>query len=251
MDTGIVVASRLDRESDLIRRPIAHRGMHSKLVPENSLAAFQWAVECELPIECDVQLLSDGQIAIYHDFALGRLTVDTRDLTTLTAHEATSLRLGTSEERIPLLRDLLSLVQGRVPLLIELKSRSYSGGKLEAAVVAELEQYAGEFALQSFQYMSIAWLKSHAPHLCRGQLASGTEGLPHYQETLPDFVAYELDSLPHQDTTRLRNGGVPLLVWTITTRADQARAAEVADNYIFNQNPELMDSIAPTVDENP
>ena len=119
--------------------------------------------------------------------------------------------------------------------MIELKERSFTG-RLEVPVVKAVSQYSGEFAVQSFNYKSVKWFKNNAPEICRGQLSGGDQGVPHYLETEPHFVAYEIGSLPHADTTRWRSLGMPLLAWTITNMAEQSRAADLADNYMFNQS---------------
>jgi len=238
----MAILTRLSPNSSLLTTPIAHRGLHSDAVPENSLPAFEWAIACGLPIECDVHLLADGALAVFHDFELARMTGDIRNLNEIGAGEAVRLRLNGSNETIPLLGDLLDLVHGKVPLLIELKEKIWSGN-LEDFVVKALSHYSGEFAVQSFNLESILWLKNNAPEICRGQLSGGERGVQHYAATEPDFVADEIGSLPHADTTRLRNRGLPLLAWTISNTAEQARAAELADNYIFNWNEELHDSL--------
>jgi glycerophosphoryl diester phosphodiesterase len=236
-------ASQTSVCSALLTTPIAHRGLHSDTIPENSLTAFRWAVNCKLPIELDVQLLADGQVAVFHDFDLARMTGVQRSVADVTTKEAANLRLLQTDEKLPLFEAVLDLVRGRVPLLVELKSRQFRDGELEKSVVEMLAQYKGDYYIQSFHYKSLLWLRKNAPHVSRGQLSSGQTGVPYYKLTKPYFVAYALNSLPNRITTRLRESGVPLLVWTISTRNEQIQAGELADNYIFNQSKDIMDSL--------
>ena len=237
------IASQSSVCSPLLKTPIAHRGLHSEAIPENSLAAFQWAVICNLPIELDVQFLADSLVVVFHDFVLARMTVVQRTVSDLTAKEAADLRLLQTDEKLPLFEVVLDLVRGRVPLLIELKSHQYRDGELEKSVVDMLAQYKGDYYVQSFHYRSLLWLRKNAPRIPRGQLSSGQTGVPYYRLTKPNFVAYALNSLPNKNTKRLRESGVPLLAWTISTREEQIKAGELADNYIFNQSEEIMDRI--------
>src|SRR2546423_9182129 len=138
-------------DSGLLSRPIAHRGVHRLPdVPENSLAAFQAAIDRGLPVELDVRLSADGQPVVLHDADLGRMTGKGVPVRSLAANEVRQLRLLNTQERVPLLRETLERVAGRVPLLIELKHHGMGVGPLERAVVAALRGYSGPFALQSF-----------------------------------------------------------------------------------------------------
>jgi glycerophosphoryl diester phosphodiesterase len=224
----------------LVEAPIAHRGLHDNVtVPENSFAAFQATVRAGLPIELDVRLSADGRTVVFHDGDLRRLTgaegaVEAVDCDTLRA-----LRLLGTDEPLPLLAEVLEAVNGATPLLIELKSMPFTG-ELEAAVLKDLENYSGAFAVQSFNPRSVHYFKVHAPAICRGQLSGGRIGVPFAHLTQPDFVAYYVESLTKRFAARLRRGGRPLLAWTVTNAVQQARARELADNIIFEPAPDLM-----------
>lgn len=228
----------------LTKKPIAHRGLHALAhAPENSLKAFAAAVRADVPIELDVRLLSDGQVAVFHDSDLERLTGRAGPVGACTANDIRALRLFGTEERIPLLAETLDFVAGQVPLLIEIKtdpSSSFPAGALEEAVLHALSGYAGAFALQSFQPTSVAYLAAHAPQVVCGQLASddtwqdaGSAVHAPGDPALPDFVAYNIDVLPTPLSNALRARGVPLLAWTIQTPQQQRQARALADNYIF------------------
>ncbi len=230
----------------LTERPIAHRGLHALPdAPENSLAAFAAAVEAGTPIELDVRLLADGEVVVFHDGDLERLTGVAGAVAEWSANAIRPLRLLGTDERVPLLRETLDFVAGRVPLLIEIKADSaLPVGPLEAATLQLLEGYAGAFAVQSFLPASVAYLAAQAPRVVRGQLASddawhqGDEHATREESALPDFLAYRLDALPTPLSSALRARGVPLLAWTIQTPPQQSRARSVADNYIFETLPE-------------
>jgi len=227
-------AHSAEAASWLVRTPIAHRGsFDNPRIPENSMAAFHASIERGLPIELDVHLSADGLPIVYHDSDLSRLTVSREKLANLPARELTELRLCGTEERIPLLRDVLGMVSGRVPLLIELKTHAVRSGKLERAVLKALEGYSGEFALQSFNPLAVGWLRRHAPEICRGQLSAGPAGIPMAGVTKPNFVAYRVDDLPHPAVTHARERGLPALAWTVRTPEQKALALAYADNYIF------------------
>jgi glycerophosphoryl diester phosphodiesterase len=149
-----------------MRTPIAHRGLHAAHDgrPENSLAAFAYACERGFPAELDARLTRDGEVVVFHDRTLRRMTgadgrVEDRD-----AADVRALRLLGTRERVPLLRDVLELVDGRVPLLVEVKAGAPYPA-LERAVLGALDCYAGEVAIQSFKPRMLRELdRAEAPH---------------------------------------------------------------------------------------
>jgi len=129
----------------LTARPYAHRGYHHDAQhPENSLAAFLAAAEAGLGVELDVRLTSDGQLVVFHDGSLERMTGDRRQVADVDLSDLRRLRLLGSDERVPTLREALDAVGGRVPLLIEIKSRGHAG-LLEERVAEELSRYAWRY----------------------------------------------------------------------------------------------------------
>ncbi len=127
----------------------AHRGLHGDGVPENSLAAFSRAVECGYGIELDVQLSRDGEIMVFHDYTLARMTGREGSLSDLTAAELCSLTLDGTAQRIPTLGEVLALVDGRVPLLVELKGESGDTSLCEP-LAKMLSKYGGPYCIESF-----------------------------------------------------------------------------------------------------
>lgn len=226
-------------------RPVAHRGLHDTARPENSLAAFEAAAEAGYPIELDVRCCADGQVVVFHDPTLERMTGQPGTIAETSWAELSTLCLRRSEQTIATLDQVLARVAGRVPVLIELKPADRVG-PLEQAVCRVLERHPGEVAVQSFDPYSMIRMRQLAPHVPRGLLSGNMtdEDLPLHQKLAlrnlllaprvrPHFIGYELWSLPYWAPDRLRRKGVPVLAWTIRDEAELTRARHVADNVIF------------------
>ena len=149
----------------IIERPIAHRGYHdlNKTRWENTLSAFAAAVEKNYAIECDVHLSSDGVPVILHDNDLKRLTGSEGFVWQRNAAELTSLKVGGTGDHVPTLAEMLSLVAGRVPLVIELKGIPGHDAGLVASVARQLRKYSGKAAIMSFDH----WLIRDFPRMRR------------------------------------------------------------------------------------
>ena len=221
-------------------RPIAHRGLHQgAVVPENSLAAFEAAIAANHPIELDVQLLADGHLAVFHDRDLKRLTGKKARIADQTLATLKQFRLYDTDQTIPSLAEVLTLVNGQVPLLVEIKNEKKVGPP-ERTLVKTLESYRGEYAVQSFNPRSLQWFKRHAPHIIRGQLASKPQKFLRSHLLLtwastPHFIAYNVKALPTLPTTLARSYfNLPLLAWTVRSQTECEKAHQHADNYIFD-----------------
>lgn len=151
----------------------AHRGLHSKdlSVPENSLAAFDAAATAGYGIELDVQLSADGQVVVFHDDTLDRVTGATGPVKGHTFAQLSGLKLHGTGETIPLFSQVLKTVAGRTPIIVELKSGKGSG-ELCQKTCQLLRQYTGVFCVESFDPTIVAWFRRHAPEFVRGQLAN-------------------------------------------------------------------------------
>jgi len=228
------------------KRPIAHRGLHDNIeVPENSMLAFRNAIEKNYPFEFDVHLSSDGELVVLHDHNVKRLTgVDAR-VEDSTSEYLTSLKLFGTEESIPRLSDVLSLVGGQVPLLIEVKNEG-KVGELEAKLLDALDEYDGEFAIQSFNPFALSFFEKKAPHITRGQLSGSFIGetLPFYVKFIlsnmllnikskPHFIAYEGTHLSKLAVKFRRMRKTPILAWTIENEHEKATVVNGSDNIIF------------------
>jgi glycerophosphoryl diester phosphodiesterase len=232
------------READLralIAKPFAHRGLHGGDRPENSRAAFASAIAAGHGIELDVQASADGQPVVFHDYALERLTDGCGQVRSLAAAELGRIRLKESDETIPTLAEILTLVDGRVPLLIELKSPDRRVAALVRAVISALSGYRGPVALMSFNPEIGRWLARYAPERLRGLVVSEAgkkwRGMLGRHLALwrarPDFLAYDIRDLPSRLAEAQRAKGMKVLTWTCRSLADRARAAEHADQVIY------------------
>lgn len=242
----------LPQKNWLAEYKFAHRGLHGGDIPENSIRAFEEAAAAGYGIELDVHLSIDGQVVVFHDDNLKRLTGADRPISDLTWEELSSLRLNGTAEGIPLFTDVLKTVAGRVPILVEIKSRGQAGA-LEEKTYAMLAEYKGLYAVQSFSPYSVAWFTKHAPDVLRGQLSSRFDDqdpseppLPGYQVFIlknlltnfyvkPNFISYEIDSLPIGVVARQRKRGVTVLGWTVRMEEQRKKAAQLCDTIIFEK----------------
>ncbi len=217
----------------------AHRGLHGPGRVENSPAAFRAALAAGLGIECDIQRSRDGMAMVYHDWDFARLhgRVETGD--TLDAAQWRALRYEGGEEGPFALADLLELVAGRVPLLIEIKSRPrYAVEQSCARVVEALASYTGLHAVMSFDPRVARWLRRHSPQTVRGLVMREDEhGYTQqaWQRHLalwiarPDFVAYHVKALPNRFVAALRRYGMPVPTWTVDLPEALVTARAYAD----------------------
>jgi len=217
----------------------AHRGLHGPAVPENSAAAFLAACDRGLGIECDVQRSSDGQAMVFHDWELERLTGETGPVVRHSSEQLRRIVLADSAETIPSLRQVLDLVSGRVPVLIEIKTRRTDHvAALCLAVRRVLEGYGGLHAVMSFDPRVSRWYFRHSPHTVRGLVVSegddkAVPGMIRRRLALwharPDFLAYDIRDLPSRFAARQRARGLPVVTWTVRTPEHRERAARHAD----------------------
>ena len=194
------------------KRNFAHRGLHTKdkKVPENSLTAFELAAAAGYGIELDVHLSKDGSVVVFHDDTLERVCGVPGRVEDLTLAQLQQLKLCGSEETIPLFTDVLNVIHGRGPLIVEIKTGSRNR-ELCRKTLAILRGYAGDYCIESFDPTVVAWFRFHAPDLLRGQLACPPEdfeaGSYKYLRYLlgsclfnalarPHFIAYKIGRRP-------------------------------------------------------
>ena len=236
----------------LTARPIAHRGYHdrSRRCIENTLPAAEAAIAHNFAIECDLQPTADGRVVVFHDDRLDRLTEAEGPVGARTLAELRAVRLRDSDAGIPTLEALLDLVDGRVPLVIELKSQWTGDRRLEQAVAPILADYSGPAAVMSFDPASMVAMRRLRPDLPRGMIADdfargADEGglswpkrfaLRHLLGAAlvwPHFVSFGINALPANAPLMLRHVGVPLICWTVRTPADLDKAREYTDQITF------------------
>lgn len=231
-----------------MHRNLAHRGLHTadKSVPENSLAAFKAAVEAGYGIELDLQFSKDEQIVVFHDDTLNRVCgVDGR-VDAYTYDELSAMSLCNTQERIPLFSDVLELVNGRVPLLVEFKNGPKNNLLCEKTLPM-LRAYKGDFCIESFSPFIVQWFRKNAPDILRGQLSAPFSEMkgegPNYQMFLlshcltnflarPHFIAYHVNkkSLCVKLADCL---GAMRFSWTVRPDCDLEHLKTVNDSLIF------------------
>ncbi|MBS1664776.1 MAG: glycerophosphodiester phosphodiesterase [Bacteroidetes bacterium] len=233
----------------LLSRPIAHRGLHSPTVPENSLAAFKAAMDNQYAIELDVQVIADHEVVVFHDDNIQRMCGTSKPVDTLVRQDLgfCVLKSGAQnrQETIPLLTEVFRLIDGRVPILIEIK-RQPQVKQANSYILNELKKYQGAFAIQSFDPMILGWFAKHAPHIIRGQLSSNFKSEPLNPITKyllrnfklnfvskPAFIAYDVKDLPRADLERRRKKGEPVIGWTVDSQTVYEKVKSYCDNIIF------------------
>jgi glycerophosphoryl diester phosphodiesterase len=226
--------------------PIAHRGLHNGVdIHENTLESFDKAASKGYPIELDVQITRDDQIAVFHDFNLSRLAGREIKINQLSKTELKSCKILESDQHIPHIDEVFEAVNRRVPLLIEIKNFKLPG-KLEAVLLNKIVEYDDDVAVQSFNPLSLLWLKKRFPMLPIGQLGSDLrnedilfikKGFSKYlfmkKAVNPDFIGYEICGLPNPSVNKIREKDKPVLSWTIKNKTDMERAKSYSDNFIF------------------
>jgi glycerophosphoryl diester phosphodiesterase len=244
----------------LTANPIAHRGLHdaSAGILENTLGAADAAAARRLSVECDVQLSADGEAMVFHDDAFDRLTLASGPLRLKSAREIQNVRFRAGAEAIPTFPELLQRVAGRAPIVCEIKSAFDGDMRLAQRVAAIAADYRGPLALKSFDPAIIA-------HFRKSARPPGPAGAPcplgivaearyagdywralsdeqrvafthflHYRETLPDFLSFCVDDLPHAIPFLLRaRDAIPVMAWTVRTPAQRLLAAQWADQIVF------------------
>ncbi|WP_378950912.1 glycerophosphodiester phosphodiesterase [Mesorhizobium sp. ANAO-SY3R2] len=225
----------------LTARPIAHRGLHdlNKSCWENTLTAFKRAVERGYAIECDVHLSSDGEVVVFHDDTLKRLTGTDGYIWQRTAAEMGALRIGGTADHAPTLTELLNLVDGRVPLVIELKGIPGKDEGLVAKVGAALRDYKGKAAIMSFDHWLIRDFSSHAPGIPAGLTAWGDqvhELEAHFSMLAHNisFVSYGVGHLPNRFVSFVREKlAMPVITWTVRDQDAVTKTFAHADQMTF------------------
>ncbi|HZJ89321.1 MAG TPA: glycerophosphodiester phosphodiesterase family protein [Bacilli bacterium] len=226
--------------------PLAHRGLHNPTLDENSLPAFKAAVAAGFGIELDIHLTKDEQVVVIHDYTTTRVTGVEKKVVESTYAELLELDLLITKTKIPLLREVLDIVDGKVPILIELKAEGAYNPKFAEIVIKELESYKHKdtLGLQSFNPYLTKELKLGQNEIIVGQLASNIlEGQSKLVQFIfrtllvlhiskPDFFNYEVKYIKRWKIQRKRRK-LPLITWTITNEAEHEVAKKYADNIIF------------------
>ncbi|MBL4758247.1 MAG: glycerophosphodiester phosphodiesterase [Rhizobiales bacterium] len=237
----------------LTSRPVAHRGLHDAGagIIENTRSAVIAALESGYAIEVDLQASADNKAMVFHDYSLERLTDTNRFLSELTEAELKQVKFNDTADQMMSLKDLLDLVQGRAPILLEIKNLEANIGPLEKEIVRVLKSYSGHVAVMSFNPKVVSQFRKLDPNLPRGIVSEDfrddkkwgmltrlqrfqLRNMLHWFRAKPDFVAYGIHSLPCVAPLVVRFLlWKPILTWTVRTRAEHQRARIFANNIIF------------------
>lgn len=243
--------NRKNKMLDFEKQYIAHRGLFNNETdaPENSIPAFQKAVEVGYGIELDVQLTTDHQLVVFHDESLKRMCGIDKTLTDCSFDELSQYTLGKSEAQIPLLKDVLKIIDGQVPIIVEIKPEG--DWKTTTKFTAKmLDKYNGCYCIESFHPLVVRWFRKHRPDVIRGQLSTNYFGdhldQPWYQKflftnlmlnfiTKPDFIAYNHLWKNNLSYTICRTlFPVENVAWTIRSQEELLKAKKTFDIIIFD-----------------
>jgi glycerophosphoryl diester phosphodiesterase len=226
----------------LMRTPFANKGLHGNRHPENSRAAIEAAVALGYGVKVDVQFSLDGLAYVIADPTIERMTGEPGQVRHLSGKHLAEVRLRGSDESIPLLKEILGLIAGRTPVLVELKTIEGHVSQLCVAVRHAIEGYRGEAAVMSLHPEVPRWFASHGSRITRGLMLSddsiyareaGSEQIKAMWRAQPEFLAIDINDLPSRFAQRQRRRGIPILGWTVTSAEQQAIAADCADQIIF------------------
>jgi len=196
------------------------------------LLAFQKSIEKGYPIELDLQLLEDNNIAVFHDIGLNRMTGKKGSIHKKNKQSLSHLRLLDTKEKIPLVEEMLELVAGKVPLIIELKSRLFPG-RFERILLNILKHYKGEFAVESFNPLTVLWFRLNAPDILRGMLSRSVYRAFLYTTFTPaDFLAVNIHRLPQKLFFKKNK---TIIGYTAKTKEELEAAKRICDNVIFEK----------------
>ncbi len=234
--------------------PLAHRALHDVTDgrPENSRAGIRAAIDHGYGLEIDLQLSADDHAMVFHDYGLERLAHATGPIRVKTAQELGQTLLRGSDEGIPDLAEVLDLVAGRVPLLIELKDQDGAMGPdvgpLEEATAAALQAYSGPVGVMSFNPHSVFRLADLLPDIPRGLVTSAyvaedwplnatirtrLRDIPDYDKACASFISHEAGDLDRARVSALKEAGADVLCWTVRSPQEEAQARKVAHNITF------------------
>lgn len=234
----------------LTDKAFAHRGLHNpqKGIIENSMSAFELAIQNGYGVELDVLLSKDNIAMVFHDITLERLTSESGATSHRTSKELTRLNLSNSQDKIPTLKQILNKIDENGPILIEIKGDQNEFAAISAAVWHDIKKYGGQVAVMSFYPEILKYFKIAHPSVICGLVATTIDDGDLQEEYFKeenqietikklniDFLAYDIKTLPTQTTQYCKSNNIPILTWTVRTPEDNKKAQEFADNIIFEQ----------------
>ena len=207
---------------------------------------FGKAVDAGYGIELDVQMTADGKVVVVHDFNLKRISGVDKEIDQCTYAELQDYPIYGSDQRVPLFEDVLKAVDGKVPLIVELKYKE--GSKICEKAQEILNSYTGIYCIESFHPQVLVWYRKNYPHICRGQLSmnferdDNTKGAQYFALrhlltnflTKPDFIAYDCRAMHAVSKNICRNlFGCPSVAWTVKCQAQLDACSRSFDYFIF------------------
>ena len=243
--------NRLDH---LLNTPIAHRGLHDENIPENSIPAFQRAIDEGFNIEIDVHLTLDNHLVVFHDADLNRMCGVDKAVKECTLDELKSYRLKDTDNTIPSLDEFLDLVDGKVGILCEVKGINPFDLGIAKATVERFKIYDGNVALQSFNAGAVSYFRKHSDRPFGQLITWGWKNAVKCSKmnwmgklyickiSKPQFIAYDVRTYLDAEKyiNKARKKGKKLLLWTIDTPEKLDLARKVADNFIFEITSGIM-----------
>ena len=231
-------------------RLYAHRGLHNEDRAENSISAFKAAVDAGYGIELDIRLSKDGKLVVFHDDTLDRVCDREGKVIDFTAEELADFKLNGTNDGVPLFSDVLALVDGKVPLLVEIKENPGDSAVSKAACEM-LKEYKGDFIVESFNPLSLKTVKENMPEITRGLLSHRYYEYEQYRKPLyfalqalllnflcrPAFIAYDHRHAKAFGLRFIRGFfDVPTLAWTVRSAEEEAIARKNGFDGIIFEN---------------
>lgn len=231
---------------------IAHRGIHSKNGDnvENSIPAFELAVQNNIGVELDVHITKDNELVVVHDSNLKNITGINKIVEDLTLKEIKEMYLFNTSNKIPTFKEVLDIIDGKVPVIIEIKNEG-KVGKLESKLYNELIDYNGEYVIESFNPLTLLWFKKHNKNIVRGQLsAKKIDSISKFLNfflskmlfnffTRPNFIAYNIDDITDKMYKKYNDKGIYLIGWTLRKIDDYYKYNKICDGFIFDNYEEF------------
>jgi len=233
----------------LIEKSIAHRGLWNNEIAENSLSAFSRAVDKKYPIELDAQITTDGTLVVFHDWTLERMTGIKGELSHKTYSDIKNAKLQNTNQTIPLFEDVLDLVDGDVPIIVEIKSKSYLNFDICKKVYDVLKKYNGKYAISSFNPFVVSWFAKNAPEVVRGQnftnfgnrnfMIAFMKKMFLYVSWIksnnrPDFFVIRAQMIPHSfPVHKALKNKKSILAYAVKDYDEYVRIKDIIDNEFF------------------
>lgn len=227
---------------------IAHRGMHNNIdIPENSIKAFKEAIKNKYIIELDIHLLKDNTIVVFHDDNLKRMTGINKNIKDYTYEELKKISLLNTKYTIPTFKEVLELIDGQVPVIVEFKY-DRKAGLLENEAVKLLDNYKGLFCVKSFNPMSVRWFKKHRKNYIRGLLVDNkwTNKKEIISSSMilrfickPDFLSCKYSIIDKRRVKKMSKK-IPVLGWTIKNKTNYLKYKDKFYNIICENFNDIL-----------